>query len=122
MSDCGVCLDGGDWDAPTLYNYNFVKARKEYSCCECGRKIHKGAEYQRVTGLWGGRFETYRTCMDCYYIREAFRCGGGFLFCDLWNTLWEFKNDINTGCLERIKTPSAKAYYLEQLRKMRGIK
>lgn len=121
MTDCGVCLSDDFCEGPTIYAEKVVTARKPHSCCECGRSIPAGAKYQRVCGLWDGRFDTFRTCMDCVNIREAFRCGGGFIFCQLWETLHEFRNDINTGCLERIKTPSAKSYYLERLREMRGI-
>lgn len=121
MSDCGVCLDSGYDETPTLYNDNFFKARKSHRCCECGRQIAVGSQYQRVEALWDGNFDTYKTCMDWWNIREAFRCGGGFLFERLWDDLNEYKNDINFDCVKNIKTPSAKAYYLERLREMRGI-
>ena len=119
--DCGVCLDPGDYDAPAFYVEKIVKARKPYKCCECGRDIHIGSQYQNVTGKWDGDFDVKRTCIDCYHIREAFRCGGGFLFERLWDDLWEYKNDINFDCVKNINTASAKAYYLDRLRKMRGI-
>lgn len=121
MTDCGVCLSDNDYDGPTLYNDRFVRARIPHKCCECRRTIIPGFQYQKVTGKWEGYFNEHHTCMDCWNIREAFRCGGGFIFGQLWETLADYRNDINTGCLEKIKTPSAKGYYLERLRKMRGI-
>lgn len=119
--DCGVCLDPGDYDHPEMYEEKVVKARKECRCCECGRQISIGQEYQRASGKWDGDFGTHKTCLDCMNIRDAFACGSGFMFERLWDDLWEYKNDINHDCVKKIKTPSAKAYYLERLRKMRGI-
>lgn len=121
MTDCGVCLNDGDFDAPEFYNESIVKARKQHKCYECNRIIDIGKQYQRVTGKWDSSVDTFCTCLDCMNIREAFRCGGSFLFGELWTTLRESQERINTGCLERIRTPSAKEYYLERLREMRGI-
>lgn len=120
-ADCGVCLDPGDYDAPLMYHENIVCARKTHKCCECNRDIKPSAEYQRVTGKWYDSFDTYRTCLDCMHIRDAFRCGGGFLFGQLWESLHEYRNDVNTGCVAKIKTISAKQYYMDWLRKERGI-
>jgi len=121
MTDCGVCLDPGDYDAPRMYSEMVVKARKPHGCCECGNTIHPGSEYQRASGKWDGDFGVYCTCLDCMHIRDAFRCGGGFLFGQLWDSLHEYRNDVNTGCVEKIKTVSAKQRYMDWLREARGI-
>lgn len=121
MSDCGVCLSG-DYDcAAEFSDTSYAKARKVYRCCECHRDIAKGQEYERQVGKWEGDFYTYKTCMDCVNIRTAFACGGGYTFTRLWEDLSEYQRELNTGCLEKIKTPTAKAYFLERLRKWRGI-
>lgn len=119
--DCGVCLSSSDYDAPKMYSEKVVKARKSHRCCECGRLINVGNHYQKACGKWGGDFGEFHTCMDCLNIREAFRCGGGFLFGQLWDSLHEFRNDVTAACVAKIKTVSAKQYYMDWLREQRGI-
>jgi len=46
------------------------KARKEHKCCECGGKIYKGEKYVLTKGIWDGEPATYKTCRDCYNLRE----------------------------------------------------
>lgn len=121
MVDCGVCLDSGDYEHPSVYRDDMVKSRKPHKCGECGGTIERGQQYQRVTGCWEGSWDTHYTCMDCWNIREAFRCGGGFFFGRLWDDLHEYRNDVNTGCVEKIKTVSAKQKYMDWLREVRGI-
>ena len=121
MTDCGICLDPGDYECAEMYSEAVVKARKPHRCCECGKAIHPRSEYQRASGKWDGDFATYRTCLDCMHIRDAFRCGGGFLFGQLWDSLHEYRNDVNTGCVAKLKTVSAKQAYMDWLRQARGI-
>lgn len=54
-----------------LEKETYPKARKQYTCCECGSTIDIGEEYQRVTGLFDGSWETWRTCIVCSRIRAA---------------------------------------------------
>lgn len=119
--DCGVCLDPGDYDAPEFYSEKIVKGRKPHQCLECGNKILPGAQYQKARGKWDGDFNEYHTCMDCVNIRDAFRCGGGWMFGQLWESLHEYRNDVNLDCVKKIKTVSAKQKYVDWLREQRGI-
>lgn len=50
-------------------------ARKCHKCCECGGLISKGEKYQRITGLWEGKFETYKTCRECAGLRDEYNKG-----------------------------------------------
>lgn len=119
--ECGFCLNPGDYDAPVLYQERIVRARKPYNCCECGRCIEPGQQYQKTTGMWDGEWYAHYTCLDCMHIRDAFRCGGGFLFGQLWDSLYEYRNDVNTACVAKIKTVSSKQRYMDWLREARGI-
>jgi len=121
MSDCGVCLSGSDYGSNDFYEERIVKGRKDYFCCECNRDINKGDKHEYAVGKSEGSIHTHRTCLDCMNIRDAFNCDGGFLFGSLWDSLSEYSHELNTGCLAKIKTPSAKGYFLEQLREFRGI-
>lgn len=115
MSDCGVCIGGGDYDMPAFCSESYLKARKPHKCCECYREIPKGAEYERVTGKWD-RVSTYKTCMDCVNIRRGLSCGS-WCYTMLWEDIREIFSSVNISCLDKIKTPSAKAYFLDQWHK-----
>lgn len=125
MSDCNVCIGGGDYDAWEFSSTSFQKARKPYKCSECNREIPKGITYERISGKCGGYsyIETFITCMDCVNIRNGLSCeGGGVGLGGLWEEITEVFSDVkSTACLAKIKTPSAKAYFLERWRKWKGL-
>lgn len=78
-----------DYDSlPTISREEFPVARKVYKCCECGEDIQPGQKYHMVTGLWEDGWNTYRTCMVCYRIRERY-CPYGYFFEALVETLSE---------------------------------
>lgn len=120
MVDCGVCIGGGDWDeSPEFYVWEYPKARKEYKCCECDRTIERGSQYERYTDKFDGSINTVKTCMDCSHIRNGLTCEGGALppFGELWSeVISNFPQLKSTACLTKIKTPSAKEYFLERWR------
>ena len=61
-----------DYEQPSFYDKHKPVARKEHRCCECGRVIRKGEEYERVTGMWDGYIDTFKTCQYCVSLRDAF--------------------------------------------------
>jgi len=73
--DCSCDVD----DYPEFYVEEYPVARKEHKCCECGEMIKKGQKYQKAIGKWDGDFDTYKTCMTCLKIREAY-CPNGSYF------------------------------------------
>jgi len=72
---------------PSLYAEKLVKARKECTCCECRDKIPIGSEYEYVSGLWNGHFDSFRTCIVCKEIRDKIFCS--WTFEEIWATLYE---------------------------------
>jgi hypothetical protein len=77
--------------------------------------------YQKITGKWDGDFDSYKTCLDCMNIRNGLSCapvGLGNLWPEIGEVFDEFKN---TACLDKIKTASAKAFFLEQWREHKGL-
>lgn len=71
MSGCACSCDY-DGEAPSVYRESFPIARKAYKCCECGTLIRPGQKHQVFTGLWDGVWQTFRTCLPCYNIREDY--------------------------------------------------
>jgi len=115
MGDCGVCIGGdGDGEYCSFSNVVFPKARKPHKCYECGREIAKGSEYEKYTGVFDGSFFEHKTCMDCRNIRLGLSCNNSIEFGRLWEEIYYIFPEVTTGCLQRIKTPSAKAYFIER--------
>ena len=122
MSDCNVCIGGYDFDGYIeMFEQKVIRARKEHKCNECRRVISKGAECERTSGKWEGEFSTDHTCMDCVNIREAFRCDEPMALGMLWADIDAVFGEVTTGCVARIETASAKAYFMERWRKWKGL-
>lgn len=94
---CSIDMGASDYDAPKVCNTTYPTARKEHQCCECGRTIEPGEEYERVDGVWGDHWDTYKTCTGCRRLRDDLCCGG-YLFGFLAETVWDYLGvDIRDG-------------------------
>lgn len=79
-----------DYDPPTMYVRKTVKARKPHRCCECGRAIEPGEQYQRVVGVWDGTFDKHTTCGQCVSAADLLmkHCHG-FMHCGIYEDIAE---------------------------------
>ena len=65
-------------------------ANKQHICCECGSKIQPGESYELIKGVWGGEFQTFKTCSFCGSVRNhslyvfELNADEGFPFGQLW--------------------------------------
>lgn len=101
MTDCS-CIYVGDYEHPECYNNREVTARKEYQCCECGKKILPSHKYRYITGKWEGNWDVYKMCAICDEIIDAFFCEGflfGYLHEYLWEHVFDFQGEIAGECL-----------------------
>ncbi len=124
MSDCNVCIGGGDFDGVMeMFDAKITRARKEHRCIECRRVILKGSDYERISGKWEGEFSTSHTCLDCMNIRDGLSCGEGMSIGELWTEVSECEvfERMTTACLAKIPTASAKSYMLERWQKWKGL-
>lgn len=124
MSDCNVCIGGGDYDgSPEFHDVTYPKSRKEHKCIECHRVIAKGSAYERSSGKFDGVFFSDCACMDCVNIRNGLACGESVAYGNLWQEIadCEVFQRFTTGCLDKIETASAKSYFLERWRKWKGL-
>lgn len=55
---------------PSCYTELTPRARKRHQCCECRGWIEIGENYQRITGVWEGQPNSYKTCRQCAALRE----------------------------------------------------
>ena len=75
--DCSISIS--DDDQADVYCSRDVRARKQHRCVECQCIIQPGETYERTAMLYDGQWDTYRTCLGCRRLREAF-CSHGWLF------------------------------------------
>lgn len=59
-------------DYPDVYRCTSRVARKPHICFECQGAISKGERYNHHHGVWDGRGDDFRVCVDCDELREHF--------------------------------------------------
>jgi len=85
---CSCIIDyGHDCDPPDCFSEKMVTARKEHKCCECGEAIKPGEKYEKATGVWDGKWDTFKTCFLCVRVRNAYCCT--WEYGGLRETLWD---------------------------------
>ena len=65
-----------DVEEPAFFVRNYgrdqpPRSRRARKCCECLCEIRAGDRYERNTGKWDGRIETFVACVECAELREA---------------------------------------------------
>jgi len=89
------------------------KARKTHNCCECGKEIKPGDQYEDVKGIWAGNPGQYRTCLDCASVRTALFCS--WIYTELWEDIREsLENPPSIECLNAM-TPRGKEMVLDAI-------
>lgn len=56
---------------PSAFQSTKRKAAKEHKCCECDSVIQAGTEYQHSSGIWDGKPDSYKQCLNCDEIWRA---------------------------------------------------
>ena len=117
-----MCLGEYDGDQATVYSSSHVKARKEHKCYECRRMIAKGETYERVSGLWEGKWETYRFCDCCSEIGLSLSCGGGRTFGMLWEEITDYLfPNMGGDCFDKLDTAKAKQFLRDKWMAWKGL-
>lgn len=62
-----MCFDG---EPPSCFVQIIRKARKPHKCYECRKEILKGVLYEYSSGIWDGRPDDFKVCMDCVNLRK----------------------------------------------------
>lgn len=88
-------------DAPDVFNQEEIHAKRPHWCCECGGRIGIGEKYERIKGLWDGRWDTYATCLACCNVRaiindemDTFDCLAVGGMRDFWEIILAVPRDI----------------------------
>ena len=82
------CVLSSDAPQPEFFLEKIVKARKKHICGECWQVINIGDKYEHVSGKWDGDMRTCKTCGDCREIRNAFNCGDGWIYEQVWDDIY----------------------------------
>jgi hypothetical protein len=56
-------------EMPQVYGCELRKARKTHKCCECRGAIQAGEKYHYHHGVWDGRAESFKVCVECESLR-----------------------------------------------------
>ena len=123
MSCEDVCIRGDSDDGCEWSTEKTLKARITHKCCECAGEIHPKDSYERVVLKYDGDIYSYKTCMICCEIRDAFYCNGGGVFGSVWNDIEEqlFAENFSIKCLERVKSSAAKKKLLDNWNGWKGL-
>lgn len=122
MSDCGVCVTSGENDDCTGYRCVIVKAGKDWTCSECGRKIPKGTKYELASWFfYSGGGNNAKTCLICAEIANAFQCGGRWHGQDFWDRMEDVYEKLTTSCFDKLKTPEAKSELRYRWMRWKGL-
>ena len=70
-----------DAEMPSVFSDTVRKARRAHKCCECRQVIKAGENYHLFMGCWDGKWDEYKTCVDCQDLREEI---GGLYRDDEW--------------------------------------
>lgn len=90
-----ACYCYCDYDAaPEFFSEKFVVAKKEHKCCECGKTIAVGAEYEYVSGKWDGSFGSFKSCIKCSDLRIALAEVSCPYYGGLFEEYWEYLQGV----------------------------
>ncbi len=116
LSNCDcIYLEPTDYEIAECFFESSPIAKKPHKCCECGRIIEPGEKYIRESGKWTGEFSVYKTCIDCFSVREEMFCEG-YLYTTLWENVCEYLRDVDYEISEKCLltlTPRARNMILD---------
>lgn len=118
-ADACIGSSGGDYPAEVCGTL-IVRARKPQKCCECKDPINPGDHYEVTSGKWDGDWMSFKTCLPCKEIREAFCCDG-WVYGSLWEDAQGFLEEFRMGCLDKLTTAAAKEKVTQQWRILKGL-
>lgn len=83
-----------DFDKPEFFRKRFIHAKKEHKCCECGKVIQVGSEYEYISGKWDGSFDSFKSCMKCSDLRSSLAEVACPYYGGLFDEYWEYLQGV----------------------------
>lgn len=84
-------------DGPSVYHCNIRVSRKDRKCEECSSAIRRGERYAHAAGCWDGDWNSYRECMKCFALRQAWHDAEG-----CWPSHGNLRDDV-LSCLNDLR-------------------
>ncbi len=75
---------------PEAYTEEWRLARKPHKCCECGGTIFYKEKYNYCSGVWDSQGRSYKTCKDCYDLRQEISEDFSYDERPCFHDLWEY--------------------------------
>lgn len=101
---CTVANYGGDY-YHEMINVRIPVARKQHECVECRKTIEPGEKYEYLVQVYGGDFQTYKTCLDCRQVVDIFFSDGGTfgrVWPDLRQSIIDSEGEIPEDCIKKL--------------------
>lgn len=117
MSSCSCVYNEYDGPMADFTHHTTPVAKKTHHCCECGREIAVGEQYERNVGVWEG---TFKVCLDCVSVRDELFCDGysyGMVWEDLGEHLRAIRGELSSDCMMNF-TPAARDKVCELIQEM----
>lgn len=84
--DCtGISSGDGAWGEEL--SRDIVVAEKEYTCCECRKKIDAAGRYELYSANYDDGISEFKTCVNCLSLRNAFF--DNWVFRCIWDDFYE---------------------------------
>jgi len=77
-------------DTPSAYKEKWRLARKPHKCCECHGTIFYKEKYHYFSGVWDSRGDSFKTCKECYDLREEVSVDCCYDERPCFGELWEY--------------------------------
>lgn len=85
-----MCMIDGCDEYAEVSSQKIVVARKQHTCCECGRKISPGERYRYAFQIYERSPYQYHTCEHCQVAQSWLtRECGGYLIHGTWEDIAE---------------------------------
>ena len=107
---CSCQIDTNYDNGPDFCTESIVTARKEHKCYECGDIIKPKEQYENCSGKWDGEMKSFKTCLVCKEIRDAFFCSWtyGEVFLNLEEEICETDGNLSQECINSLSEPAKK--------------
>ena len=122
MSDCAVCIGTSYDEGGSEFDCGPHVMSEATKCCECDRVIPAGESFESAHWLdEDEKQQQAHTCSECAEIAWAFSCNVRIYY-NLWEDVEECVfPEFSLACIEKLKTPLAKAKLQNVWLKWKGL-
>ena len=115
---CTCILDVDVGEPIEVLRESYPIARKQHVCYECGKTIAIGERYFKEATVFCGKFEVYKTCLECLSIRDNLTCSFyyGRVLEDVAEEIVDSGGNVDESCIANL-TPKARNWVCDIIEK-----